>query len=206
MAAVFGGTPQLSCPPFNLPQYCSNVETGSFVEFIADNLSICYGRVLSAEPSSILNINQFVDLETLLRTMEEIDVIQPMKNCYVLNDKLVQTCHMMQVSSGSVNGVIFVFKKDEIVNFSFLCKGVKNAYIIRFWFSEGTFTDIAVGECLPFPCLYPESLVCVSFMKRIFDFIYSVRRSITNLMCRNSQKRGRGMIHCRDSFCLEIDC
>ena len=100
---------------------------------------------------------------------------------------------MMQISTCSVNGIIFVFKKDEIVDGSFPFEGVRNVFVLQFHYSsDGQFIDVADDECLPFPCLYKDLPVCVSYMHKIYDFLYIVRRNLTNMMCRNSGKRGGG--------------
>ena len=66
------------------------------------------------------------------------------------------------------------------------------------------FKDIDDTQCLPFPCEYDECPLCISYSKRIYNALYGIRKRITHVMCRNSEKLGRSFIQGRDSYQFDI--
>ena len=186
------------------------VDVGSYVEFISSVDSRCYGRVTSSRMgtnnSSMLMINQFVELEKINAMLMNDENIPALRNRYVdVIAKLAQTNHFLEVNSAAVTKIIFVFKKDEVVSGNYLCKGMAHAFII--WYRIGTrqFTLIPNNECLPFPCNYPNSPTCVSYSKQIYSGIYDIRQAIIRSICQNSEKIGRQFIVGSTSFKFPLE-
>ena len=194
------------CYSFNFPQYRSDIEAGSYIKFSVSD-KVCYGRIINVylSPSShvhTLRVNQFVKLSTLMEMGEcsHAAIINP----YVDIDELVQTSYVMDVLIEMVKGIIFVFKKDPIVNGVYPCEGMEHVFLLRVRYMNGQFEDIDDTQCLPFPCEYDECPLCISYSKRIYNALYGIRKRITHVMCRNSEKLGRSFIQGRDLYQFDI--
>lgn len=197
------GEPDFTSQPFNIPQYQSNVEVGSYVKYTSCN-RVCYGRVISSVALSTVKINQFM----LLEELNHMDIgfkENPIQNRYILVKELVQTDHTHMVSASEIDGIIFLFRHDDIINGTYPCEGIENAFVVRYQFVSGNTNIICSNMCLPFPCSYLTSPVAMSFARRVFDGLYTVRKSTTHLMCRNSQNNGRGFIQGNQSFFISTE-
>ena len=130
----FDGEPDFTCPLFWVQHYKAYVDVGSFVEFILDTNIIYYGRVTRTELCNnkyMLDINQFVNINNINAIlMNEEENVAQIQNCYV--DVSCQTHHFVRVQSTLVKDIIFVFKKDDVVNGIFPCRGMSKAFIIRY--------------------------------------------------------------------------
>ena len=147
----------------------------------------------------MVTINQFV----LIDELNSLDIgfnQSTIRNRYVMVKELVQTLHTQSVLTTDISNIIFVFSKDSIVEGEYPCEGIENAFVTRYRFNNGFTEEIENEECFPFPCLHQLSPVQLSFSRKIFMCIYSIRKSIVHTMCRNGQANGHGFIVGRDTF------
>ena len=198
------GEPDFTSQPFNIPQYRSNVEVGSYVKYMSCNDRVCYGRVISSATLSSVEINQYVLLGEL-NNMEIGFKENPIQNRYILVRELVQTSHTHMVAVSAIESIIFLFRHEDIINGTYPCEGIENVFVIRYQFVSGYTNIICLNMCLPFPCSYLTSPVAMSFARRVFDGLYTVRKSITHLMCRNAQNNGRGFVQGHQSFIVSTE-
>ena len=201
--------PNFCCPPFIVKTYQSYIDIGTYVQFTAANNSACYGRVYSTSfinGEVTLAINQFFEVEKYNEIVEEELKIPPIWNKYIDVVKLVQTSQLITQTADQIQGIIFVFRTDDIIEGRYACKGILNAFVVRYRCNNySEIEEIPQYNCLPFPCSYPSCPVAVSFSKSIFDTIYLIRRAITMIMSRNSEKIGRHSIFGRQSHRLQCD-
>ena len=161
-------------PTFNVFPSVLIIDVGSYVEFsILDNIH-CFGRVTRTTISPIirmeLTINQFVDLEKINEMVPDEDNVPHIRNRYVdVEGELVQTNHFLRnVAREAVTKIIFVFKKDAMVNGCFPREGMMDTYFL--WYQYDTkFHSIGDNECLPFPCCYKNFPTCISYTRRIYS-------------------------------------
>ena len=142
-----------------------------------------------------------MELEKINGIFQDEDKIPHIRNRYVdVEGELVQTDHFLRnVAREAVTKIIFVFKKDAIVNGYFPCEGMMDTYVLRYRY-DTEFHSIGDNECLPFPCCYEHFPTCISYTRRIYSCLYDIRHAITKCMCRNSEKLGRQFIVGNTSF------
>ena len=146
------GEPNFNGPPLHSYEYRSYIESGTYVGYLDNNSVPCFGRIVSISvgfPCPHLSINLYVDIETLRETARTFDII-PLQNPYVELCKLVQTSTLVHCDLLCVTGLIFVLKKDEIINGVYPCEGMEMSFVLRYQYIQNQFYLIPDTECLPF--------------------------------------------------------
>ena len=132
----YDGELDFTCPPLWVQHYKAYVDVGSLVEFILDTNTMCFGRVTSTEVCNnnvyMLDIHQFVNIDNINEILiDELNSVAQTQNHYMdVSCELVQTHHFVRVQSTLVNDIIFVSKKDDVVNSLFPCEGMSKAFIV----------------------------------------------------------------------------
>ena len=76
-------------------------------------------------------VNEFHEFNTV---RENNTTIQEtiLKNPYVQVQELVQTTTISEISPTDIIGIIFLFRKDDIVDCVFPCEGIEIAFLLQY--------------------------------------------------------------------------
>ena len=199
--------PDLSGPPLKLPLLRCYIESGTFISFDDNEGKICYGRIVSTASmatTGLMEINIFQELGSLKDTIPELQITY-LHNAYIDVPELVQMASTIRLPPSCITGLIFVFRKDDIVNGVYPCEGVEFCFVLRYRLMDNNTTIIPIEECLPFPCLYHHSGITISCAKRVFKALYAVRKTVTHLMMRSWKNMGRRFIQGSDHVSIPIE-
>ena len=109
--------------------------------------------------------------------------------------ELVQTTTTIEISPKDIIGILFLFRKDDIVDGLFPCEqGIEITFVLQYRIINGILQVIPEQQCLPFPCSYGIYSLSESFPCQIFKNILKVRQVITKVMCRKGKNLGLGFI------------
>ena len=138
-------------------------------------------------------MNEYEMYEEFIQEHNKIESIY-MQNPYIEVAELTQTKSLVQIPNHAVSNIIFMFRKDNIVNGFFPCEGVKCAFLIRFRFVTANLKFVPCNHCLPFPCSHQSYHLTASYSKRIFDSLQLICSTVTQMMCRKGKNIGRNFI------------
>ena len=186
------GEPDITSSPIYNPRLKCYIDCGSFIRY-EHRQKIGYGRLISTVVGGDAVVNEYANYEEFIQDHDEIESI-PMQNPYIEVAELIQTTSLVQIPHHAVSNIIFMFRKDDIVNGFFPCEGVECAFLIRFRFVTDNLTVIPCGHCLPFPCSYQSYHLTTSYPKQIFDSLQRIRSTVTQMMCRKGKNLGRNFI------------
>ena len=185
------GEPDYNSPPIESPKYGCYINCGTYVKYSPSNdeTIVQYGCILSVTLChSKMDINQYEKIDNFMRTIQDDTIeVRQIRNRYIEVNELIQTTYQVRLSVSHLHGIIFVFRKRDIIDGNYPCKGMENAFVIEYKYVNNRFCMIPPIECLPFPCLYPGFPICKFFSRRVFDSIYNLKRSLTSLLCKNQK-------------------
>ena len=189
--------PDFSGPPIILPQFCSYIESGTFISYNNQVGQKHYGRITSTSfthTSGTICVNEFIEFNAHRERLNTISAPAPLNNAYINVDKLVHTNAFVDFPFSSITRLIFVFRKEEIVEGVYPCKGMELCFVLRNRYVGNRYKRIPPHECLPFPSMYVISRISMRYSKRIYDALYDVRKTVTHMMCWNGKNLGVSFI------------
>ena len=135
------GEPDITSSPIYHQGLKSFIDCGSYITYAYGQDRKGYGPLISTVAGGNAMVNKYVEYDSFIEDHDEVNHV-PLENPYIEVKELIQTPEIIQIPPRTLINILFIFRKDDVVDGIFPCEGVECAYIIRFRFVDDNLTTI----------------------------------------------------------------